>query len=234
VTVECDQTLIPGPGSPTGIATATDNCQNFVHIGYNDLPLMGGSCPQNRIIIRTWTATDSCGNTTTCNQPITVRDSTPPMWTTVAGSLDSILECSDAAGLAAAQALFPVASDNCDNDVTNIVKVSGPFVAGTLCAQAGTYTNTWTVSDTCGNTSSIFTQVITIVDTKAPTWTTAALALDVTLECSDVAGIAAAQAQFPVAVDSCDNDVTNLVKNSVYSFPTIFARKRAPTPIPGR
>ena len=64
------------------------------------------------------------------------------------------LECSDAAGLAAAQALLPAACDNCDGNVTNIVKVSGTFVAGS-CPKAGTYTNTWTVTDDCGNSQLI-------------------------------------------------------------------------------
>ena len=35
---------------------------------------------------------------------------------------------------------------------------------------AGTYTNTWTVKDDCGNTSDTFTQVITLQDTAAPTF----------------------------------------------------------------
>ena len=43
---------------------------------------------------------------------------------------------------------------------------------------------------------SLYTQVITIEDTEVPTWTTVAGALDVTLECSDAAGITAAQAAF--------------------------------------
>ena len=59
-------------------------------------------------------------------------DTTAPTWTTAANALDVTLECSDAAGLTAAQALFPVATDNCDADVTNIVKVAGAFVAGGL------------------------------------------------------------------------------------------------------
>ena len=68
--------------------------------------------------------------------------------------------------------MFPVASDNCDGDVSNIVKTSGAFVAGS-CPEAGSYTNTWVVTDACGNTSEVYTQVITIIDTEAPTWTTA-------------------------------------------------------------
>ena len=31
-----------------------------------------------------------------------------------------------------------------------------------ICPQEGTYTNTWTVTDACGNVSQVFTQVITI------------------------------------------------------------------------
>ncbi len=86
-------------------------------------------------------------------------------------------------------------------------------MAGT-CPEAGTYTNTWVVTDDCGNTSNVYTQVITIIDNTAPAWTTAAGALSMTKQCSDAAGIAAAQAMFPVATDNCDANVTNIVKTS--------------------
>jgi len=163
----------------------------------------------------TWTVKDDCGNTSeTFTQVITIQDTTAPTWTTQAGSLDVTLECSDASGLASAQALFPTASDLCDADVSNIIKVSGQFVASESCANAGTYTNTWTVKDDCGNTSDTFTQVITIQDTTAPTWTTAPTALNVTLECSDTSGLANAQAMFPTASDLCDADVSNITKVS--------------------
>jgi gliding motility-associated-like protein len=52
------------------------------------------------------------------------------------------------------------------------VKTSGLFIASEACANAGSYTNTWTVTDACDNSSAIFTQVITIIDTTAPTTTT--------------------------------------------------------------
>ncbi|MNQ10658.1 hypothetical protein D3C85_235010 [compost metagenome] len=101
-------------------------------------------------------------------QVITIIDTTAPAWTTEATALNTTVECSDAAALATAQAAFPVAADLCDADVSNIVKVAGAFIASEGCANAGTYTNTWTVSDACGNTSAVFTQVITIEDTTAP------------------------------------------------------------------
>jgi len=172
-------------------------------------------CGKAGTYTNTWTVKDDCGNTSeTFTQVITIQDTTAPTWTTQAGSLDVTLECSDASGLASAQALFPTASDLCDADVSNIIKVSGQFVASESCANAGTYTNTWTVKDDCGNTSDTFTQVITIQDTTAPTWTTAPTALNVTLECSDTSGLANAQAMFPTASDLCDADVSNITKVS--------------------
>ena len=108
-------------------------------------------------------------------QTITLSDAVAPTWTTAVGALDATVDCDDAAALAAAQALFPVAADNCDLDVTDIIKVSGALV-GSTCG--GTYTNTWTVTDDCGNTSAVYTQTITLSDAVAPTWDDAAGALD--------------------------------------------------------
>jgi HYR domain len=195
---------------------AIDNCDgNVTNIVKVSGAFVAGSCPQAGTYTNTWTVTDDCGNVSAVfTQVITIIDTQAPTWTTTAGSLNQTLQCSNTAGIAAAQALFPVASDNCDASVTNIVKVSGAFVASQSCPQAGTYTNTWTVTDDCGNVSAVFTQVITIIDTQAPTWTTLPTALNQTLQCSNLTGIAAAQALFPVASDNCDANVTNIVKVS--------------------
>ncbi|KAF2339728.1 HYR-like domain-containing protein, partial [Flavobacterium ginsenosidimutans] len=172
-------------------------------------------CSNAGTYTNTWTVKDDCGNTSdTFTQVITIQDNAAPSWTTAAGSLNVTLECSDAAGLANAQAMSPSASDLCDADVSNIVKVSGQFTASEGCGNSGTYTNTWTVKDDCGNTSDTFTQVITIQDTAAPSWTTAAGSLNATLECSDASGLANAQAMFPSASDLCDADVSNIIKVS--------------------
>ncbi len=213
---------------------ATDNCDadvtNIVKISG---AFVAGSCPEAGTYTNTWTVTDACGNISAVyTQVITIEDTQAPTWTTAAGALNATLQCSDALGIAAAQALFPVATDNCDADVTNIVKISGAFVAGS-CPEAGTYTNTWTVTDACGNISAVYTQVITIEDTQAPTWTTAAGALNATLQCSDALGIAAAQALFPVATDNCDADVTNIVKISG-AFVAGSCPRQGPIPIPGQ
>ncbi|WP_031457513.1 gliding motility-associated C-terminal domain-containing protein [Flavobacterium chungangense] len=99
----------------------------------------------------TWTVKDDCGNTSeTFTQVITIEDTTAPTWTTETASLNVTLQCSDLSGLANAQAIFPVASDLCDADVSNIIKVSGQFIASEGCGNSGTYTNIWTVKDDCG------------------------------------------------------------------------------------
>jgi Zn ribbon nucleic-acid-binding protein len=215
-TVECSDAAALAAAQAL-FPVATDNCDNNVT---NVVKVMGAfvasqTCPQAGTRTNTWTVTDDCGNVSAVyTQVITTVDTQAPTWTTASTALNQTLQCSNTAGIAAAQALFPVASDNCDANVTNLVKVSGAFVASATCPQAGTYTNTWTVTDDCGNVSAVFTQVITIIDTQAPTWVTASTALNQTLQCSNTAGIAAAQALFPVAVDNCDASVTNLVKVS--------------------
>ncbi|MRX41845.1 VWA domain-containing protein, partial [Flavobacterium sp. LC2016-23] len=170
-------------------------------ISYSDTAT--GTCPI--VVTRTFKVTASCG-TVTANQTITIQDNTAPTWTTSANALNVTLQCSDTAGLATAQNQAPVATDNCGGTIT-YTKTSGAFAAGS-CSNSGTYTNTWIAKDVCLNTSTTFTQVITIQDNTAPSWTTSANALNVTLQCSDVEGLATAQNQAPVATDNCGGTIT--------------------------
>jgi hypothetical protein len=127
----------------------------------------------------TFSSLDHCGNISTAIAHIKIVDTVAPVWVSVAGALDQTLSCSDAVGLAAAQLLKPVASDNCDLSLAP-VKTSGLLVPG-ACAGTGTYTNTWTVKDACLNSAvSTFTQVITLTDNVAPVVT---LPVDITISC---------------------------------------------------
>ncbi|WP_426484543.1 gliding motility-associated C-terminal domain-containing protein [Flavobacterium sp. 2] len=195
-------------------ATATDLNGTISSLTYEDT-VTPGDCAGSYTKTRTWTAKDACGNVSLpVSQTIIVQDITAPTWKTEIASLNKTIECSDQEALASAQALFPTATDACDTDVSNIVKVSGQFMASEGCANSGTYTNTWTVKDDCGNTSATFTQVITIEDKTAPTWTTQTASLNKTIECSDQEALASAQALFPTATDACDTDVSNVIKVS--------------------
>ena len=70
-------------------------------------------CPTNLVAVRTWRATDQCGNFSTCSQTITVVDTTPPALTC---SANVTIECG-------APLVFsvPAVFDNCDG--TNIALV---------------------------------------------------------------------------------------------------------------
>ena len=186
---------------------ASDNC-TITTITYQDNATI--SCPI--VVTRTWTLGDASGLTSTCIQILNVNDIVAPLWTTTAGTLNRTIECSDGAGLAAAMTLYPVAADGCDPDVSNIIKTSFPFVASAGCSQKGSYTNTWQVTDECGNTSAAFTQIITITDITSPTWITAVGSLDRTLDCSDIAGLILAQTLKPLGSDLCDGNVSNIFK----------------------
>ncbi len=62
----------------TGTATATDNC-SVVSIVPVDVTV--GGCGSTKVITRTWTATDSSGNTAACIQTIKVKDTKAPIVT---------------------------------------------------------------------------------------------------------------------------------------------------------
>ncbi len=107
-------------------------------------------------MVRTWTATDACGNTSTCEQIITIVDTTAP---TIFGPEDVTVDCTDS--LDPDFTGFATAEDDC-NEV-EISYVDGDIVGE--CEQ--TMVRTWTATDACGN-SSTYEQTITIVDETAP------------------------------------------------------------------
>ncbi|WP_191408302.1 T9SS type B sorting domain-containing protein, partial [Flavobacterium bizetiae] len=195
-------------------ATATDDNGTIASLTYEDT-VTPGNCAGSYTKIRTWTAKDACGNISLpVSQTIIVQDITAPTWSTEVASLDKIIECSDTAALTSAQALFPTASDLCDTDVSNIVKVAGLFVASADCSNEGTYTNTWTVKDNCGNISDTFTQVIKIQDTTKPTFI-GELPTDITVSCDAVPEPANLEASdncngnLPIVFNETKSDIQN-------------------------
>jgi hypothetical protein len=70
LSIACDDDNIP-----LDMATATDDCTDVtVEVS---LEILGGPCPEPYDIVRVFTATDACGNTTTASQTISVTN-TPP------------------------------------------------------------------------------------------------------------------------------------------------------------
>lgn len=159
---------------------ATDNCSE-VEITYTDQHQSGGCLGW---LVRTWIATDACGNTTTAQQLIQVTDNVPP--TIVGVGEDATVECDNVP-------LVPevTAFDNCSEPSLSFEE---EIVEGD-CPQNYTIIWTWTSIDFCENVT-VVTQTLTVVDTQAPEFTE--VADDVTVECSDDI-----PAPFAAAEDNC-------------------------------
>ena len=168
VTIECTASTATGN---TGTASAVDACGGAVTITYSDATV-NGACTGETILTRTWSATDPCGNTSTCDQTITLEDTTAPTLTCAA---NVTIECDEST--APANTGSSTTSDACDP--APVLVYSDSQAAGS-CTDYSVITRTWTSTDDCGNSANC-DQTITIVDTTAPVITCPA---DVTLECA--------------------------------------------------
>jgi M6 family metalloprotease-like protein len=184
VTLECDD---PVPPPPT--VTATDNCDSSVPTIFNEQRI-NGSCPSNYELIRTWTATDDCGNTATHVQTITVQDTTPPVIHNVAAQPNVLWPPNHKMVHVEVTA---IATDNCDpaphchiTSVNSNEPINGPgdgntvpdwIITGDLtmdlrAERSGIgkggriYMITVTCSDICGNSSARNTTVMVPHDQK--------------------------------------------------------------------
>ena len=142
IKAECDD--IPEPT----ILTASDNCGDAT-VTFSETT-SERSCPVLYEITRTWTATDSCGNTTTHTQRVDVEDLTPPIVTTV---YDSEISVSCAEIPEVPQLEF---EDACSSEI-NIEFEETSTNNGTTADY--NITRFWIVTDECGNTE-VFSQII--------------------------------------------------------------------------
>ena len=153
-----DQTLDCNAEYTLEMATATDACSgvDVTHADSESFP-----CDGSRVIERTFTAVDGCGNISTHVQTISFLDTTAPVFT--ATPEDLALECSDDLPVTEA-----TASDDCGS-VT--VTYSDETIAGD-CSGNFTVLRTFTAEDGCGN-STTHVQSIVFTDTTAPVVTAA-------------------------------------------------------------
>ena len=156
VGIDCSESTDP---SNTGSPTATDDCSGVANVSHSD-SVAPGNCAGNYVITRTWTATDNCGNSSSCDQTITVSDTTGP---DIDCPADAGVDCSDSTD--PADTGEPTATDDCSG-VASIGHSDS--VAPGNCAGNYVITRTWTATDNCGNSSSC-DQTITVTDTTPPT-----------------------------------------------------------------
>jgi hypothetical protein len=181
VTVEC--TDIPD------IVTlmAMDGCDDNPSITFGEM-INSGNCDHFYTIVRTWTATDDCGNATSVTQLVSVRDTEAPMIVGVPN--DATVDCANIPAVPS----NVKGVDACDTDPDLTFNETD---SGTDCPY--TLTRTWTSTDDCGNIA-VATQTIVVTDNVAPTL--AGVPNDVTVDCDDVPN-----APTVTATDNCDDNV---------------------------
>ena len=186
VNVDCIS-LVPPP-NPASV-TASDLCGTVIveHVGDT---FIGTPC--NRVITRTYRATDACGNAADCTQTITVIDNVRPVQ--VGFLQDRIFQC--VASLNTFTPVAPTVVDNCDGPLVapapSILNDFSPL----NCGRTRRYI--WTFRDACGNQLRI-TQTLFVRDTGRPTITCPA---PVTLQ-GDADCKAVLPALVPTVTDNC-------------------------------
>jgi uncharacterized repeat protein (TIGR01451 family) len=149
-----------------GTATATDNCDSnpTVEGARSDNQSLSDPYPKGTTTIH-WTATDSSGNSSSCDQTITVNDTEPPAITCPANITTGTEPGTCSAHVVTGTA---TATDNCGTATVSGTRSDGRPLTDTY--PRGTTTIHWTATDSSGNSSSC-DQTITVNDTEAPTIT---------------------------------------------------------------
>ncbi|ESU21239.1 hypothetical protein FEDK69T_26060 [Flavobacterium enshiense DK69] len=194
-----DITVSCGSEIPTMVTlTARDNCRDDITVEGIDV-ITPGTCSNSYTVVRTWTFTDACNNTSSVSQTITVSDIIPPTLPEVPADLT--VSC--ASEVPATLSLTAV--DNCTGNIT--AESVDTLVQGD-CPNSFVVTRTWTFTDVCQNTSTM-SQIITVFDETPPALVTN-LSEVVTAPCSSIP--AAPELEFS---DSCGGEVTVVFEEHV-------------------
>ncbi|WP_206082057.1 gliding motility-associated C-terminal domain-containing protein [Maribellus sediminis] len=194
--------------------TATDSCGSGVTVTLVANDTIDGDCAGSFTIIKKWTATDDCDNTSAeFVQTITVTDAVAPVWDLAANSLDAELTCDNTNGLDSVLALAPTATDDCNSGV--LITLTDSIVTPGNCAGSFTIVKKWKATDNCDNVSSEFIQTITVSDNVAPVWDLAAGSLNADLACDNTNGLDSVLALVPSATDECGSGVSVTLTDSI-------------------
>ena len=199
---------------------ATDNCAIAV-AGVTSTGIPAGNVFPVGTTTVTWSVTDIHGNISTQTQDVTVTDNELPVVTNATGSFNATLECDNTAGIAAALALSPTATDNCTVSPTMNL-ISDVTTQDPNCPSAYTRVRTWNFTDEHNNTSADFVQTITVQDLTAPTFNRPA---DITIFTNGNCGYDASV--------SATGDVTNESDNCSTGLDATFTDVTVPGAVEG-
>src|SRR5678809_1232321 len=180
IPIQCGQ--IPSFGNPTVL----DACDATVNVTFLDVTITG-LCPQAYTVIRTWTATDDCGNSAQCSATIVVQDNLAPVINCPV--VISPIQCGQIPSFG-----NPTVLDACDATVN--VTFLDVTIPG-LCPQSYSVTRTWTATDDCGNSAQCSATIV-VQDNTPPIIT---CPVNLTLQCASM--IPAVNTAGIVSSDNC-------------------------------
>jgi hypothetical protein len=168
VTYDC--TPLPPPK-----VCASDNCLG-VTLTYKQ-EIQNKDCDRTYDILRTWTATDMCGQFTTMTQLVHVKDDTKPVFTP-SSHVDTSVECGPV------QEVPPALSDSCDQNPT---KQNKSYFTPGACADDWYYHVSYYGFDSCGN-DAWYNYTVHHYDNSQPTvtWEPAAPQSHVQFTCANL------------------------------------------------
>jgi len=199
-------------GMPTD--TATLGVPTFMGTGCGPLMLevmddvVGGTCPDEMVIMRLFILGGGCGTPESCIQMITIEDSSSPEFD-MPIPMDTTVEC-------ASEVPPPATLNLTDNCGSMFMVMPVDMIIDGACANEFVIERTWEMEDPCGNEATA-TQVITVIDPVAPMFDTPP-PVDLMLECAgdipvEVALMATDNCDGPVMVDPVDVTIPGTCPN---------------------
>ena len=191
INLNCD-----APAPTAADLSLSDNCDapEDISIIFSDRLITGEeSCSGGQTLVRTYIATDRCGNSSRAEQRIIFQDNTPPMLTNVPPN--TTVSCDGLSGLPNVVS----ATDNCDVAANIQIILAEEFSTGD-CGGNQILKRIWTATDGCGNVATA-EQLIAIEDNSSPILV--GIPADITASCDDVP----AASSMVSAQDNC-SDVT--------------------------
>ena len=173
---------------PVPLLTFQDNCDNSVETSFSQITL-DSTCVYDLSVLRSWEAWDVCGNRTTAQQRISLRDTAAPVLSQVPTFV--VLGCGEASAL-------PLVTAQDDCDPTPVIVLDSVVVARS-CDTIRDVLRRWTATDACGR-SSTRTQRVLVIDRTPPQ--ILSVPPDITVSC----GSALPTAE-PVFIDDCTSPV---------------------------
>ena len=169
-----------------------------VTIAFNDSAVSNGACSGN--IYRTFTFSDACGNSTSCQQIITANDIFPPLITLIgpAGPID--LVCNPLVQDVDSALGSAFITDDCDS-IFNVIVVDDTTINN--CNY--TIVRTWSLSDQCGQAAQTISRSVNFrKDTSAPFVSCGAASSNI-IFCDNGTNTVIFN---PSAIDDCDGAIT--------------------------